>query len=953
MRSMVLEGLAGSVTKRADLRPRRGSPPRVSPPSRAPLLQSDTDLSAGGAGHGVSDVWQRPGLPMRHRDGAGQTPAASGGNGNGPGGRAGALARSGRRAAAAVLVAFAALQALPLQAQVQETPTVTIAADKTIAVFKEDGITYTLTRTGSTTNALPVTVRLMPAEDFLAATELTDKTVTIGAGQSTATLTVAASSFQHFAEGTKVVGGPLTAAVQDGSAYDLGTTASVEVDIVIGVIIQFEMASYSWGEADGNVEIKVIARTGRGAGQPTSPVPYVMLPGGGSATNSVDFFFVKSHPAFLVSNFSESGGVWQAEGNYVISITNDEVDEDDETFDVQIERVPSETYSLVDASDNSCGSVCTVTVTIVDDDASKQDPAGNSTDATLSALTLKDNNTDEIALSPTFASGTHTYTASVANGVDKITIVPVVNDSTAKYEILDGSGAALTDANSTENDFQVSLAEGENTIKVEVVAEDDSTILTYTVVVTRTINNTDHMPKAWMVRFGRTVGSHVVDALGQRLEGGTASHVTVGGISLTEAPGAVPEAQSDDPFGLPEWAKRTQREESAQSPSANDLLLGSAFHLSSQRGQGGGAAYTAWGRVATSEFEAEVDDVTMDGDVTTGLVGFDAEWERVLAGVMLSQSKGEGDYRLKSGKAASVESSLTGVYPYARLALNARMSAWALAGAGSGELTLKQEGDKSIPTDITMRMGAVGFKGQVLDGTSASGLAMNLKSDAMWVGTKSDRTSDMVATEGDVTRLRLTLEGERPFAVGDGATFTPSAEVGLRHDRGDAKTGTGFEVGAGLRYVAGPLTVEGQVRTLVAHEESGYEEWGASGAVRITPGPSGQGLMLRFAPEWGRTASATERLWSTLGATALGADSEFEGDSRLAVDAGYGVGLAHGRGVLTPYAGLTLGDAGSRTVHTGARWQVSPDAVLALEATRQTSNAGETDNQMLRLALRF
>ena len=69
-----------------------------------------------------------------------------------------------------------------------------------------------------------------------------------------------------------------------------------------------------------------------------------------------------------------------------------------------------------------------------------------------------------------------------------------------------------------------------------------------------TINNSDPMPLAWMVRFGRTVGSHVVDALGQRLEGGTASHVTVGGIPLTGTPGTLPEAQSDDPFALPAWA---------------------------------------------------------------------------------------------------------------------------------------------------------------------------------------------------------------------------------------------------------------------------------------------------------------------------------------------------------------------------------------------------------------
>ena len=542
---------------------------------------------------------------------------------------------------------------------------------------------------------------------------------------------------------------------------------------------------------------------------------------------------------------------------------------------------------------------------------------------------------------------------------------------TVDYATADGTATAGSDYTAASGTLTFAAGETGKTVSVPVLddAHDEgSETLTLTLSnpsgahvvdgsATGTINNSDPMPGAWMVRFGRTVGSHVVDALGQRLEGSAASHVTVGGLRLTGAPGAVPEAEPDDPFGLPGWAKRTQPEESPQSLSANDVLLGSAFHLSSQRGQGAGAAYSAWGRIAISGFEAEVDDVTMDGDVTTGLIGFDAEWERVLAGVMLSQSTGEGDYRLsveKGGKAGSVDSSLTGVYPYARLVLNARMSAWALAGAGSGELTLKQEGDEPMPTDITMRMGAVGFKGRVLGEPGEDTLALNVKSDAMWVGTKSERTSDMDATEGDVTRLRLTLEGERAFAVGEGATFTPSAEVGLRHDGGDAETGTGLEVGVGSSYVAGPLTVEVQVRTLVAHEESGYEEWGASGAIRITPDPSGQGLTLNIAPEWGRTASATERLWSARDAGALGADRVFEGDARLAVDAGYGVGLAHGHGVLTPYAGLTLGDAGSRAVRTGARWQVGPDAVLGLEDTRQTNDAGEVDNLViLRLALRF
>ena len=460
-----------------------------------------------------------------------------------------------------------------------------------------------------------------------------------------------------------------------------------------------------------------------------------------------------------------------------------------------------------------------------------------------------------------------------------------------------------------------------------------------------------------MVRFGRTVGSQVVDALTGRLDGSGQSHVTVGGIPITAGAAPVPEVETDNAFGLPEWAKNARREEETRTITADDLLLRSSFHLTSGGEEGTGPALTTWGHAATGGFEADVDDVTMDGDVTTGIIGFDAEWDRALAGIMLSQSTGEGSYRLDPAQgddAGTVESDLTGVYPYARIDLNERVSAWGLAGAGSGTITLKRDGYKAIKTDLSMRMGALGVKGQVLDGSGPSRIGLNVKSDAMWVGTKSARSKDLVSSEGDVTRLRLIVQGERVFVAGNGATFTPSAEIGLRHDGGDAETGSGVEVGGGLRYIAGPLTIEGQVRMLVAHEESGYEEWGASGAIRVTPSASGRGLTLSIAPAWGRTGSATERLWSAHDARGLGADGEFEAAVQLAMDAGYGVGLPGNRGVLTPYAGVTLGDAGARTMRTGTRWQLGPDVVVGLEATRQASDGGEAANQvMLRAALRF
>ena len=410
-----------------------------------------------------------------------------------------------------------------------------------------------------------------------------------------------------------------------------------------------------------------------------------------------------------------------------------------------------------------------------------------------------------------------------------------------------------------------------------------------------------------------------------------------------------PRTRRDDAFGLPEWAKSAQREEEARTITADDLLLRSEFHLSSGSRAAGGHAFTTWGRVATGGFEAQVDGVTMDGEVTTGLLGFDAEWENLLAGVMLSRSAGEGAYRLapaQGGDAGTVKSDLTGVYPYARIGLDAQVSAWALAGVGSGSITLTQAGRDAMKADLSMRMGALGVKGQVLDGTGPSGVRVNLKSDAMWVGTKNARSADMVGTEGDVTRLRLVAQGERGFVLAGQGTLTPSAELGLRHDGGDAETGVGVELGAGLRYMVGSFSIEGQARTLVAHQASGYEEWGASASVRLEPGATGRGLSLSIAPAWGRTGSASEQLWSARDAGELEGGGGFEADGRIEAQVGYGFALPHDRGLLTPYGALILGSEGARTMRGGARWLLAPDLAVTLDATRRESAGAGAESEV-------
>ncbi len=178
------------------------------------------------------------------------------------------------------------------------------------------------------------------------------------------------------------------------AATTTGGRRSVDVDIVIGVMVRFDMASYTVGEA-GTLSYKLIARTGPGAPQPSSATSIIeVVSEDGTASINTDFAFVNFSKAFTAANFSADGGVWKAEEPYTVSITNDALAEDDETFNLTIRHAPGAvSYSLVDASGNSCGTECEVTVTITDDDT-----AGVTVSKTALTVTEEDTTGDSYTI---------------------------------------------------------------------------------------------------------------------------------------------------------------------------------------------------------------------------------------------------------------------------------------------------------------------------------------------------------------------------------------------------------------------------------------------------------------------------------------------------------------------------------------------------------------------------
>jgi len=489
------------------------------------------------------------------------------------------------------------------------------------------------------------------------------------------------------------------------------------------------------------------------------------------------------------------------------------------------------------------------------------------------------------------------------------------------------------------------IDEGDETLTVTISNVSGATLVDGT--ATGTIRNSDPMPQAAAMRIAREIGGQLVEAVNSRLEGGGGTPLTVGGLSLTGG-GAHEEPDVAKPLGLPEWDSR-QRLDAATRTLTREQILDSSFSFSPGTAGPGTVAFGAWGAFATSRFDAEEDTISLDGDVTSGLLGADLEWDRALVGLILSHSKGDAAFNGEGEIAGEFESTLTGIYPYARLSLTSSVSAWALAGGGSGDLTLKPEGVAVIETGMSMRMGAVGLKGEVLVPAEPGGLAVNLRSDAMWVEAEIGRVDGLVATEADATRLRAIVEAERTYETGNGGTLTPIGQIGLRLDGGDAETGAGLELGGGLRYASGLFSIEGQLRGLFAHEDSGYKEWGASGSIRVEPRDGGRGLSLSLAPVWGEAASGADRLWSARNARELDPNRAFEPEGCLEAGVGYGLPVPHTRGLVTPYADLTLAGEGGRAIRAGARWDLAPGTTLAVQGTR-TGNDMHAAEIRLRMA---
>ena len=593
------------------------------------------------------------------------------------------------------------------------------------------------------------------------------------------------------------------------------------------------------------------------------------------------------------------------------------------------------------------------------------------------------------------------FTVSLAQAVpDNIVIL--------RYATRDGTAHAGEDYTAVSGTFTFAAGETEKTVEVATLDDEfdegsETMELRLSEAVngkltdpagTGTITNDDPLPKAWLARFGRTVGEHVMGAIDARLHGDvTGSHLTVGGVTAqkpAEGEGRRPVGS----FGLSgagEWEGLARGEgkgagwavapgdgafgfgaagfgsgtaefgaagPGAKEMTTRELLASSAFRWrlgasGEDSAAGSGLRWTSWGSGAATRFDGRERSVSLDGEVVGMTLGVDAEWGPWTAGMALAYNDGRGSYDdAKSGKSGKTWSTLTSAHPYLRWQKEG-LSVWGLVGHGQGEYAVAPgEGDETVRTDMGMNMAGLGARRTLAP--APGGVELALRADGMFVWMNSDAVAGRLQeTRTETRHLRLLLEGSRSFGVGGGGVLTPTLEAGVRHDAGDAEKGFGLEVNARVRYedTARGLTVEARGRGMVAHEVNGYEVWGANGSVVLDPGSDRLGLSLRVQPSWGAPESGVESLWDQ--GTAEGGSLAGGGTgARLDTELGYGVPVLEGRGVLTLQTGFGMEDGGSHRLRVGGVLDTDNGFELSLSGEQTLPQEGEPDYEVV-LSIRF
>jgi len=376
---------------------------------------------------------------------------------------------------------------------------------------------------------------------------------------------------------TDAVANIVTSVTVTPTASDPGATIQVN-----GAMVPSGTASGAINLAVGPNTVNVVVKASDGATTKTYTITVTRAPSSNAGLANIALSLGTLSPDFATTTTAYTASVANATTSITLTPTTA-----DPTASVQVNGTtvnsgtasgainlnvgPNTITMIVTAQDGATNKTYTVTVT--------RDPSANDD---LSSLKMSKG-----VFSPTFVSGTTSYTDAVGNTITAVTVTPTTADATATVKV---NGTPVTSGTASN---AINLNVGPNTINVVVTAQDGTTTQTYTVTVTRAGNSNDNLTSLKMSKgiFSPTFTSTTTgytDAVGNTITSVSVTPTTSDPDATVKVNGtAVSSGTASGAVNLAVGANTIQ-----VAVTASDNVTTKTYTVTVNRASGGADSYT-------------------------------------------------------------------------------------------------------------------------------------------------------------------------------------------------------------------------------------------------------------------------------------------------------------------------------------------------------------------------
>ena len=612
--------------------------------------------------------------------------------------------------------------------------------------------------------------------------------------------------------------------------------------------------------------------------------------------------------------------------NIVIPITDDGLDEDDETFTVTIAL--------------SSGTL----------------PSGFSLGNATTTVTIQDNDTEEVVFSASELTveegGTGTYTVKLgALPSGSVTVTPA--SDTATVATVSGPLTFSTGNWSMEQTVTVTAeqdddsADGTAKVSHAVTGYGSVTAGMVSVKVTDDENLSVELRKEHEgsihelhVQFGQSMIGVANDIIVSRTSGavsGRQNSMLIAGRQVLFGPThssavPLPPAYTDKPLQLDGDVELTRQ----RVDSVLDLLSDSSFNVSSATGQSSvEGGMTLWGRGGKTSFKRNGAGRSIDGSVTVGGIGFEFSQADWMGGLAYFRTRGKGNVTTtKDGDSAKSEEKVTmnSVHPYVHWQASEEVELWGTLGYGTGRADSRLQ----LAADSTEhRKGRMELLSALL-GTRVSwdfDLAFKGEVSASRTTSKGLSATPMKSNQ---RQYKAVVEWSRLQALSDGGQLLPKVEAGVRYDDDSYSTGLSMVLAGSVRYTDadGRWSVEAGGSVLRSRASKRYRENGVYVGVELSSGADGFGPSMSIKATQGELVEALQSTWAE--SAIDNSVSEREESDGVGTQLEFGYGLAMGAGHMKPKVSVLLpAESGSQVYETGFEYRRGDRLSLELTHTHK------------------